>query len=113
MFFWFDRNDSNIKLPKVRPKLNNKHLSNNEKHVTFPEKSPTVVYPKYSPLPAINSKHPYRKLERQRTYVVTNPVFVKAPKQRKKPMTFKDFKKGLNKRNKNNNDDNGMIWIDL
>lgn len=113
MFFWFNRNDRNIKLPKVRPKLNNKHLSNNQKHDTFSEKNTSVVYPKHSPLPAINSKYSYRKLERQRTYVVTSPVFVKPTKQRKKPMTFKDFKKGLNKRNKNNSHENGMIWIDL
>lgn len=111
MFFWFDRNSHNTKLPKIRSKLNNKHLSNNQKHVTYSEKN-TTVYPKYSPLPAINSKYPYRKLERQRTYVVINPVFVK-PKQRKKSMTFKDFKKNLNKINKNNKDENGMMWIDL
>lgn len=117
MFFWFDRNGRNNKLPKVRPKLNNKHQSNNnQKHVTFSKNNETVVYPKYSPLPAINSKYPYRKLERQKTYVVTNPVFVnpiKLPKQRKKPMTFKDFKKGLNKKNKNNKDENGLLWFEL
>lgn len=113
MFFWFDRNGHNTKLPKVRSKSNNKHLSNNQKRVAFSEKNTTVVYPKYSPLPAINSKYPYRKLERQKTYVVTNPIFVKPTKQRKKSMTFKDFKKNLNKINTNNKDENGMIWIDL
>lgn len=113
MFFWFDRDNRNSKLPKVRPKSNTKHLSNgNPKHVTFSEKNQTV-YPKYSPLPAINSKCTHRKLERQRTYVVTNPVFVKPPKQRKKPMTFKDFKKNLNKKNKSNDDESGLIWVDL
>ncbi|VVC44448.1 Hypothetical protein CINCED_3A022546 [Cinara cedri] len=117
MFFWFDRDNRSTKLPKVRPKSNNKHLSNGNhpKHVTFSEKNQTV-YPKYSPLPAINSKYPHKKLERQRTYVVTNPVFVKPikpPKQRKKPMTFKDFKKNLNKKNKTNTDESGLIWVDL
>jgi len=98
MFFWFDRKGHGNKLPKVSSKSNNKHLSNNPKHVPFSEKNKTV-YPKYSPLPAINSKYPHRKLERQRTYVVTNPVFVKPTKQQKKPMTFKDFKKNIKKRN--------------
>jgi len=112
MFFWFDRNNRNIKLPKVRPKLNNKHLSNNHNQ----KKNLSDVYSKCPPLPPINSMYPYRKLERQRTYVVANPVFVKPtkpPKQRKKLMTFNDFKKSLNKRNKNNKDENGMFWIDL
>lgn len=116
MFFWFDRDGRNTKLPKVRPKFNNKQLSNNPKHIPFSEQNKSVAYPRYSPLPAINSTYPYRKLERQRTYVVTNPVFVKPtklPKQRKKPMTFKDFKKGLNKKKANNKNENGMMWIDL
>lgn len=118
MFFWFDRNGRNTKLPKVRTKLNSKQLSNNQKHVTFSEKNKTVVYPRYSPLPAINKTYPYHKLERQRTYVVTNPVYVKPtklPKQRKKQMAFKDFKKSLNKRNKSNKNENenGLMWFDL
>lgn len=119
MFFWFNRdgrNARNTKLPKVQQKFNNKQLSNNQKRVTFSEKNKTVVYPRYSPLPSINSKYPYRMLERQRTYVVSNPVFVKptkSPKQPKKPKTFNDFKKSLNKRNKNNKTENGMIWIEL
>jgi len=121
MFFWFNRdgqNARNTKLPKVQPKLNNKQLSNNQKRVSISEKNKTVVYPRFSPLPAINSKYPYRMLERQRTYIVSNPVFVqptKSPKQQKKPKTFRDFKKSLNKKNNNNNnkDENGMIWIDL
>lgn len=118
MFFWFDRNSSNSKLPKVQPKLNNKQLSNNQKRVTFAEKNKSVVYPRFSPLPAINSKYPHRKLERQETYIVSDPVFVKPtklPKQQKKPKTFRDFKKSLSKqnKNKNNKDENGMIWIDL
>lgn len=117
MFFWFDRDGRNTKLPKVRPKFNNKQLSNNQKHVQFSEKNKTVTYPRYSPLPAINSTYPHRKLERQRTYVVTNPVFVKPtklPKQRKTQMTFKDFKKSLKRNQSNKNEkENGMIWIDL
>lgn len=116
MFFGFDRGGRNNKLPNVRPKINNKHLSNNQKNVTFCEKNKNDVYPRYSPLPAINSKYPYRKLERQITYVVTNPVFVKPTKplkERKKSLTFKDFKKGLNKKHKNKKDGSGMIWIDL
>lgn len=105
MFFWFNRDDHNTKLPKVRTKFNNKQLSEKSKSIS-----------KYTPLPEINTKYPHKKLERQTTYVVTNPVFVKptkCSKQRKKPMTFKDFKKNLKKTNKNNEDDNGMIWIDL
>lgn len=121
MFFWFNRdgqNARNTKLPKVQPKSINKQLSNNQKRVTFSEKNKTVAYPRYSPvnLPEINSKYPYRMLERQRTYVVSNPIFVKpskSPKQQKKPKTFSEFKKNLKKKNKNNKDENGMIWIDL
>lgn len=112
MFFWFNRDGRSTKLPNVRTKFNNKQLSNNQKHL--PEKNKSVS--KYTPLPAINTKYPYKKLQRQSTYIVTNPVFVaptKLPKQRKKQVTFKDFKKNLNKKNKNNKDDNGMIWIDL
>jgi|UniRef100_A0A2S2RAC7 hypothetical protein len=112
MFFWFNRDDHNTKLPKVRTKSNDKQLSNNQKHLS--ENSKNIS--KYTPLPAINTKNPYKKLERQTTYIVTTPVFVKPikrPKQRKKPMTFKDFKKNLKKINKNDEDDNGMIWIDL
>lgn len=114
MFFWFDHdNHKTTKLPNVRPKSNTKHLSNsNSKHVTFSEKNQTAVYPKYSPLPAINSKYP-RKLERQSTYVVTNPVFVKPTKQRKKPMSFKEFKKNLNKKMKTDNDESGLMWFDI
>lgn len=116
MFFWFNCDDRNTKLPKVRSKINNKHSSNNHKHVSFSDKNKTFSYPKYSPLPAINSKYSNRKLARQNTYVVTNPVFVtptKPQKQRKKPTSFKEFKKDLNKNKKNNKNENGMIWIDL
>lgn len=118
MFFWFDRDNHKTKLPKVLTKFNNKHISNKQKNVTFSEKNKNDVYPKYSPLPAINSKCQFRKLERQRTYVVTNPVFVKPtkpPKERKKSITFKEFKKGLNKKHKNktNKDESGMIWVDF
>lgn len=121
MFFWFNRdgrNARNTKLPKVQPKFINKQLSNNQKRLTFSENNKTVVYPRFSPvnLPAINSRYPYRMLERQRTYIVSNPVFVKptkSSKQQKKPKTFSDFKKNLKKRNKNNKNENGMIWIDL
>lgn len=111
MFFWFNRDGRNTKLPKLRNK-HNKQLSNNQKLSSENNKS----VPKYTPLPAINTKYSYKKLERQSTYIVTNPVYVKPtklPKQRKKPITFKDFKKNLNKKNKNNKDDSGMIWIDL
>lgn len=112
MFFWFDqKNGRSNKLPKVSSKINSTHLSNNKKK--YPEKNKTVVNSKYSPLPEINSKFPYRKLERQRTYVVTNPVFVKPTKQRKKPVTFKDFKKTLNKKNKNSKNESGMVWVEL
>lgn len=113
MFFWFNqKKDHNNKLPKVSTKNNSKHFSNNQKHNLHSEKNKTA-YPRYSPLPAINSKYPYRKLERQKTYVVTNPVFVKPSKQRKKPMTFKEFKKGLNNKNKNDKDENGLMWVQL
>lgn len=113
MFYWFEqKNGRNNKLPKVSSKINNKSVSNQRKF-SFPEKNKTITYSKYSPLPAINSKYPNRKLERQRTYIVTNPIFVKPTKQRKKPLTFKEFKKELNKNNKNNKNENGMIWVDL
>lgn len=111
MFFWFDqKNGRSNKLPKVSSKFNSNHLSNSKKK--FPEKNKTV-YSKYSPLPEINSNYPYRRLERQRTYVVTNPVFVKPTKHRQKPMSFKDFKKTINKKNKTSKNENGMVWVEL
>lgn len=116
MFFWFNQDGHNTKLPKVRQKLNNKNLLNNQKNVVVSNNNDTIIYPKYSPLPAINSKHSYKKLERQYTYVVTSPIFVKPTKpskQRKKLISLKDLKKGLKKKTINKNQENGMMWIDL
>lgn len=115
MFFWFNQDGRKIKLPKVRQQFNNNLLSN-QKNVSVSNKHDAIIYPKYSPLPAINSKHSYRKLERQHTYVVTNPIFVKPTKpskQRKKVISLKDFKKGFKKKTIHENGENGMMWIEL
>lgn len=105
MFFWFNQDGHNTKLPKVRQKFNKKHLSNNKKNV--------AVNSRYSPLPEINSKYPYRMLERQCTYVVTNPIFVKPTKPRKKLISLKELKSNYKKTNINKDEENGMIWIEF